>query len=122
MGLNFGSISWTQHWKQWEGWSSNPTLGGGPTGEQPTRYLQNEFIHNAIFGIPRVPVRKTRDAADFMIDGSITRWAGTDRFPRIFFVGAGVSGGSLYFEEFARAGIRRLPIMCVLLACDNSVT
>lgn len=119
MGLNFGSISWTQHSKQWDGWSTNLTVGAGPTGEQPTRYLQNEFIHNAIFGIPIVAVHKTRDQTDFMIDGSVTRWAGTNRFPRIFFMGVGVSGGSLYFEEFARAGIRHLPIMCALFTCDQ---
>lgn len=119
MGLNFGSVSWTEHWKQLEGWSTNLTLGAGPTGEQPTRYLQNEFIHNAIFGIPRVPVRRTRDESDFMIDGSITRWLGTEQSPRIFFVGAGVSGGSLYFEEFARAGFRHLPIVCTLLQCND---
>lgn len=119
MGLNFGSVSWTEHWKQLQGWSTNLTLGAGPTGEQPTRYLQNEFIHNAIFGIPRVPVRRTRDEADFMIDGSITRWLGTEQSPRIFFIGAGVSGGSLYFEEFARAGFRHLPIVCTLLQCND---
>ena len=49
MGLNFGSISWTQHWTKLPGLSTNITVGAGPTGEQPTRYLQNEFIHNAIY-------------------------------------------------------------------------
>lgn len=37
IGFNFGSLSWTQHWRQIEGLSTNLTLGAGPTGEQPTR-------------------------------------------------------------------------------------
>jgi len=114
MGLNFGSISWTQHWKQFEGISTNITIGAGPTGEQPTRYLQNEFIHDAMFGIPKVKVNKTRDEFDAMVDASATYWHGALGSPRIFFLGGGISTGSLYTEGFARTGIRRLPIGSLL--------
>jgi hypothetical protein len=106
MGVNFGTVSWTEHWKQFEGWSTNLTVGAGPTGEQPTRYLQNEFIHDKIFGIPKVPTRRTRDEFDFMVDGSVTRWLPLFTQQKKIFVGVGGSSGSLYHEVFARGGIR----------------
>jgi hypothetical protein len=106
MGINLGTVSWTEHWKRFEGWSTNLTIGAGPTGEQPTRYLQNEFIHDTIFGIPKVPTRQTRDDFDFMVDGSMTRWLPLLTQPKKIFVGVGGSTGSLYHEVFARAGIR----------------
>ena len=106
MGINFGTASWTEHWKRFEGWSTNLTIGAGPTGEQPTRYLQNEFIHDTIYGIPKVPIRQTRDEFDFMVDGSMTRWLPLLTQPKKVFVGIGGSTGSLYQEVFARTGIR----------------
>ena len=27
MGINFGTMSWTEHWKRFEGWSTNLTVG-----------------------------------------------------------------------------------------------
>ncbi len=110
MGLNFATVSWTEHWKSWQGFSTNLTVGAGPTGEQPTRYLQNEFIHDAVWGIPKVPVGTTRDGADFMIDGSLTGWGGFWGQDRLLFAGGGFSTGSLYHEAFVRAGMRRLNI------------
>ncbi len=110
MGLNFATVSWTEHWRSTPGLSTNLTVGAGPTGEQPTRYLQNEFIHDAIWGIPQVPVGETRDGADFMIDGSVTGWRGWWGQKRLLFAGGGFSTGSLYHEVFARAGMRRLNI------------
>jgi hypothetical protein len=74
MGFNFASISWTEHWRHWEHWSTNLTVGAGPTGNQPTGYLQNEFIHDTVWGIPKVPIDRLREETDFMIDGSLTRW------------------------------------------------
>lgn len=106
MGLNSGTASWTEHWKRFEGWSTNLTIGAGPTGEQPTRYLQNEFIHDKIYGIPKVPTNQTRDEFDFMVDGSVTRWLPLLTQPKKVFVGVGGSTGSLYQELFARTGIR----------------
>ena len=106
MGINFGTVSWTEHWKQFEGWSTNLTIGAGPGGEQPTRYLQNEFVHDAIFGIPKVPTLLIRDEFDFMVDGSITRWLPLRNQPKKIFIGVGGSTGSLYHEVFARGGIR----------------
>ncbi len=98
-------MSWTEHWKRFEGWSTNLTIGAGPTGEQPTRYLQNEFLHDAILGIPKVQTRRTRDEFDFMVDGSITRWLPLLDQPKKLFVGVGGSTGSLYHEVFARGSV-----------------
>ena len=47
--LNFATASWTQHWQRWPGWSSNLTLGIGPTGSEPTESIQNNIAH-PIFG------------------------------------------------------------------------
>lgn len=116
MGFNFGSLSWTQHWPKLEGLSTNLTIGAGPTGEQPTSYLQNEFIHDAVFGIPKVPVARTRDEFDFMVDASATYWHSLFKARRIFFVGGGISTGSLYTEGFVRTGFRRFPIGCALVS------
>lgn len=114
MGFNFGSLSWTQHWRQFKGLSTNLTVGAGPTGEQPTSYLQNEFVHDAIYGIPKVPVGRTRDAFDFMVDASATYWHSALNAPRVFFLGGGISAGSLYTEGFFRTGFRRFPIGCLM--------
>ncbi len=110
MGFNFASITWTEHWRRWEHWSTNLTVGAGPTGNQPTSYLQNEFIHDTVWGIPKVPIGRLREETDFMIDGSLTRWIDLGTWRNGLFAGAGVSTGSLYHEGFARAGFRRAPI------------
>jgi hypothetical protein len=109
MGFNFGSLSWTQHWRSFEGLSTNLTVGAGPTGEQPTRYFQNEFVHDAVFGIPKVPVGRTRDEFDFMVDASAMYWHSVLNAPRVFFIGGGISTGSLYTEGFARAVFGAFP-------------
>ncbi len=109
MGLNFGTISWTEFWEQIPGWTTNLTVGAGPTGEQPTEWLQNEFAHDSITGVPKVPVERTRNEFDFMFDGSLTYWIDRPGKPRLFFAGGGFSTGSLYHELFIRGGVRRAP-------------
>ena len=106
-GLNFATASWTQHWQRWPGWSTNLTLGIGPTGRDPTEYLQNNVIH-PILGDAPVPVGARREnVIDGMVDGSVTRWFRlTDGTPE-FFLGGGFSLGTVYYEEFARVGARR---------------
>lgn len=105
--LNFATASWTQHWQRWPGWSSNLTLGIGPTGSEPTESIQNNIAH-PIFGNQMVPVGRSRqDVIDGMVDGSVTRWFSLlDGMPELF-VGGGVSLGTVYYEEFARIGVRR---------------
>ena len=110
MGLNFGTISWTEFWEGRPGWSTNLTFGGGPTGEQPTEWLQNEFAHDGLTGVPKVQVGRTRNEFDFMIDGSLTYWSTQPDEPQGIFVGSGFSSGSLYHELFIRGGVRRASI------------
>ena len=107
MGLNFASVSWTERVKHAEGWQGNLTVGAGPTRDQPSRYLQNEFVHDFLFGFPKVPVGRLREETDFMIDGSVTNWSDLWVSPKLVFAGFGVSSGSLYHEAYARLGIRR---------------
>src|SRR5262249_45141431 len=106
-GLNFATASWTQHWQRWPGWSSNLTLGIGPTGSEPTEGLQNNVVH-PILGDAAVPVGARRgDVGDGMVDGSVTRWISLfDGAPELF-IGGGFSLGTVYYEEFARIGTRR---------------
>jgi hypothetical protein len=107
-GLNFATASWTRHWQQLPGWSTNLTLGIGPTGRDPTEYIQNNIVH-PIIGNAVVPVGARRqDVIDSMVDGSVTKWIKLlDGAPE-FFIGGGFSLGTVYYEEFARLGARRV--------------
>jgi len=107
IGINFGSISWTRNLPHGQGWTTNLTVGLGPTSDQPTKFFQNEFVHDFLFNIPKVPVGSVRTEFDFMIDGSLTKWW----FNHIIFAGVGLSTGSLYHEVWGRGGIRNMPIL-----------
>lgn len=109
MGFNFATLSWTEHWETYRGWSTNFTIGAGPTRDQPTRFLQNDLMHRPL-GLSSVPVDKTRSATDFMIDASLTRWVPMLGNPNVGFIGGGTSVGTIYYEPFLRAGARRLAI------------
>ena len=75
IGLNLITMSWTEHWTgHWPGWSTNLTVGAGPTRNQPSEWLQSDLIHDSIWGIPEVPVEEKRHQTDFAISGSVTRW------------------------------------------------
>lgn len=108
IGLNLVTTSWTRHWSNsLEGWSTNLTFGIGPTRNQPSEFLQNDFIHDRLYGIPQVPVGPKRNATDFTISGSVTRWADLPGQQRVLFLGGGGQTGSLYHEFFGRGGFRR---------------
>ncbi len=107
IGVNFGSVSWTHRLPYGKGWHTNLTLGAGPTSDEPTKFFQNEFIHDFLFNIPKVPVGSVRTEFDFMIDGSLTKWW----VNKVLFAGLGFSTGSLYHEVWGRAGMRNLPIL-----------
>ncbi|MDR4494170.1 MAG: hypothetical protein R3B74_07065 [Nitrospirales bacterium] len=108
IGINFVTLSWTQHLtNKLENWSTNFTLGVGPTRNQPTEWLQNDLIHDELWGIPQVPVEETRKQTDFSITGSLTRWWEIPGQKRILYIGGGGQFGSLFHELFARAGFRR---------------
>jgi hypothetical protein len=106
IGLNFPSLTWSERIGSW---GTNFTVGGGPTSDQPTRWLQNEFAHH-VFHYRPVPVVATRDdVADFMVSASLTRWATLFGESDTVFAGVGGDSGSLYHEAFVRAGVRRIP-------------
>jgi hypothetical protein len=104
MGFNFATLSWTERFSDW---GTNLTVGAGPTRDEPTETFQNGFIHRA-FGFSPVPSGAVREATDFMIDGSLTRWAQLFGQHDSGFAGLGASSGTLYHEGFARLGARRL--------------
>lgn len=104
VGVNFATLNWTERFGDW---GTNLTVGAGPTRDEPTNTFQNGFIHRA-FGFSPVPVGAVREATDFMIDGSLTRWVQLFGQHDAGFAGLGVSSGSLYHEAFARLGARRL--------------
>jgi len=108
MGFNMATVSWTHRLSTLKGWNTNLTVGAGPTSDNPTHDLQN-LVHD-IRNFNRVPVGATRSAVDFAIDGSVTRWVSLTGQQESFFLGLGASGGSLYFEGYGRAGLRRLSL------------
>lgn len=118
-GFNFATISWTEHYEHWKDWSTNVTVGAGPTRDQPTNALQNQGVHRWL-GFHPVPVHATREANDFMIDGTVTRWTALLGDRRTGFAGSGFSVGSLYQEVYARIGIRRFPIADLFGLSENS--
>lgn len=109
LGFNLITMSWTQHWHEtWEGWSTNVTAGISPTADEPTQYFQNKVVHQ-LRQLPTVPTVDPRKETDVMIDGSLTRWFALFR-PKVIFMGAGFSVGTIYQQGFLRTGIRRMPI------------
>jgi hypothetical protein len=108
MGFNLATLTWTHRLEAFKGWNVNLTVGAGPTGDDPTHDLQN-LVHD-VRQINRVPVGATRSAVDFAIDGSATRWVALAGREESLFLGFGASGGSLYFEGYGRAGVRRLSL------------
>ena len=108
-GFNFATVSWTDRVKTLPAWSGNLTLGAGPTGEEPSSYLQNGLIHQLLGNNP-VPVDHARAGGDVMVGGSLTRWT-TLFAPRdTGFGGIGIAGGSLYQEVYGRIGLRQLSL------------
>jgi hypothetical protein len=112
-GFNFASISWTERPASLPGWAFNLTGGIGPTYPEPTQWLQNRLVHHLLSNNP-VPVGRSREETDFMINGSVTRWLAILGQADAGFTGGGVASGSLYHEAFARAGVRRLSIAQML--------
>ena len=108
-GFNFATLTWTERLQALPGWNTNLTLGAGPTHADPTLYLQNDFVHR-LLNINPVPVGQSRDGTDFMISGSVTRWAKLFGAHEIGFAGVGFSSGSLYHEVNGQIGVRRLSL------------
>lgn len=108
-GFNFATLSWTERWAQYPDWSTNLTVGAGPTQDGLTRFLQNDVVHK-FRGLTPVPVGAKRDGTDFMISGSVTRWTSVFGRRQDGFAGIGVASGSLYHEPYAHLGVRRVSL------------
>lgn len=118
MGFNMASVSWTHRWSEFKGWNTTLTVGAGPTGDNPTHFLQ-DAVHD-IRDFNRVPVGATRSATDFAIDWSATRWGALIGPQENAFGGLGLSAGSLYYEFYGRAGLRRLSLADVAQTLTGS--
>jgi len=107
LGFNLITFSWTQHGHdRFEGWSINVTGGISPTANQPSEFFQNKVIHQ-LRHLPPVTTFQPRQDTDAMIDGSVTKWFCKNKTG---FLGGGFSAGTIYQEQFLRAGIRRLQV------------
>lgn len=118
-GFNMLSLSYTENTPRDPDLFFNVTFGTGYSGDQPSRWLQNDYVH-AIMGQPGVPVGDIRESVEYAASGSLTKWFdgptlfGGDGSPAAhfddsgwrtrFFVGAGASTSTLYHEAFAQAG------------------
>lgn len=108
-GFNFATVSWTDGIKAFPGWKANLTVGAGPTGEEPSIYLQNGVVHR-LLGTNPVPVDETRVGVDFMVGGSLTRWMRLFSERDTGFASLGIAGGSLYQEVYGRLGLRQISL------------
>lgn len=117
MGFNFFTLSGTKPLSFLPGWNFNLTVGGGPTRDGPSRFLQNDVVHK-LRGFDPVPVGQKRDANDFMISSSLTRWFNLLGSSDSFFIGIGGAAGSLYYEPYAQVGFRRLALLPILVVSD----
>jgi hypothetical protein len=81
------------------------TLHGGYTTDQPSRFLQNDVIHE-LGGLDPVPVGETRDAWDGGISADVNHWLRRTLLDAPFFLGAGVAFSTINSEVFAQAGFR----------------
>lgn len=61
-----------------------------------------------------MPVGRRREAPDFMINGSCSRWMKAFGNREVGFVSIGFASGSLYHEAFGRIGVRRVSLAEVL--------
>jgi hypothetical protein len=103
IGLILISTNWTSHWTDYfDGWSPNFRFEIGPTRNQPSPFLQNDFVHDSLYGIPGVPVGEKRKETDFTISGFITRWEELPGQRQALFLSRGEQTGSLYHEVFVR--------------------
>lgn len=113
-GFNFATVSWTERLTRFRsmtftGWTTNLTVGVGPTQDGLSRFLQNDVVHK-LRELTEVPVGTKRDGTDFMLTGSLTKWKTLFGRREEGFFGIGFAGGTLYYEPFVRAGIRRLSL------------
>lgn len=119
MGFNLWSLSWTERLERYKGWNTNLTVGAGATRDGFSRFLQNDVVHK-FRGLTPVPVGAKREATDFMLSGTITRWKGLFGDHEDGFTGIGAAVGSLYYEPYVQLGVRRMSLADVTRASFGS--
>ncbi|MFO0981933.1 MAG: hypothetical protein U1E76_09360 [Planctomycetota bacterium] len=117
-GFNLLTLSWTGEVlapAPWPRFTYTFDAGGGWSADEPTEFLQNDYLHHLV-GIRPVPVGRTREAAEFLGGLCANAWFGhsephrgdDDEPARAVwlegFAGTGFSTSTLYHELFAQAG------------------
>ena len=106
IGLNLLAFSSTGKFKLWRRLVYRIAFQFGYTGDQPTRFFQNEVIHR-VRGLRPVPVHAVRrnfPEGGFSLD--VNRWAQPGRLNLPLFVGAGAAFSTINNEMFLQAGFR----------------
>jgi len=88
MGFNFITVSWTKPLTRLPGWNFNVTAGAGPTRDGLSRFLQND-VEYKFRGLTEVPVGQKREANDFMLSSTLTRWFSLFGSSDVFFAAGG---------------------------------
>ncbi|MGE3175450.1 MAG: hypothetical protein AB7O97_22690 [Planctomycetota bacterium] len=114
-GFNLLSLSWTENTPRDPDLFVTVTGGVGHSGDQPTRFLQNDYVHE-ILGQAAVPVAAVREETEYAASATLTKWLdgprlfgdGTIEDPvgwrtRMFF-GLGAGTSTLYHEAVVHAG------------------
>lgn len=91
------------------------TGGLGYTGEEPTKYFQNRFLHHFFFldSVPVDPTHLREGRAVASLTGEVNYWfdnllfhSGWFRWNAPLFLGAGATGATLNHEAFVQVGLR----------------
>jgi hypothetical protein len=114
-GFQLGSLSWTENTPAYPDLFFNFTAGAGYSGDEPSNWLQNDYIHDIINNLP-VPVGNVYESVEYAASGSLTNWwtgptlFGSGEAPDTtgwrtrFFVGAGAATSTIYHEAFGQVG------------------
>lgn len=114
IGVQMATLSWTDRLPSDPRTTYTLWLGAGYSADQPTRYLQNDFLH-ALLEIDSIPVGDTRESGEGLVGGQITWWS--DPVPRVaprreadgaarfgLFAGGGATGSTLFQEAEVHLG------------------
>jgi hypothetical protein len=115
-GFNIASLLYNTEVMTAQGgrWTLAFEAGAGVSDDQPTEFLQNDYIHR-FRHLREVPTDGTRKSAEYVAGTAVTRWFGSsevrtapignDRNARYTgFMGAGLATSTLYHEMYAHVG------------------
>lgn len=103
-GFNFLVGSYTDRLTGAPHWTYTSAIGIGISSDEPTQFLQNEFVHK-LNPQGEVPIGSDREEIEFLGAFSMTRWfEPSDRLGQDLFIGGGVATSTLFHEPWAHAG------------------